>query len=170
MKLKKPSSKSATSSAAQLGGAVAGAFGSNIAFAMANKTLFKDAATENQTLLTRGAMVAVGAALAFCIDGSDTVADLVRGAGVGMATSQGIEIVKTYAAKSNAVGNPTNPVTRAIAQGLGLNGCGCHGSGLGKFKKRRGMGAYVEYVPDFTASPETEGLNRFERILLGQAA
>lgn len=132
MKFKKPSEQNVTSTAVMTGGAIVGGMVSRGAFgALHSPTNAADDATkkkeENTALMKRGALIIAGVALAMCVDGNDTGANAVKGAGVGMAVAQGLEVIKTLAER-NGVANAsaaTSKTKKFVANSLGL-GCPCN--------------------------------------------
>lgn len=83
---------------------------------------------ENTLMLKRGGLLAVGLAAAMFVSGNDTGASLVKGAGYGIVLAQGLEIVKTIAARSGVASEAASTTTgkKALARAVGL-GCACSG-------------------------------------------
>lgn len=153
MKFKKPSEQNVTSTAVMTGGAIVGGMVSKGAFgALHTPITSTDAAAikkdQNTALMKRGALIIAGVALAMCVDGNDTGANAVKGAGVGMAVAQGLEVIKTIAER-NGVANAsaaTSKTKKFVAHSLGL-GCPCNE------QPQMGMGfAQIErtYSPRFS--------------------
>lgn len=153
MKFKKPSEQNVTSTAVMTGGAIVGGMVSKGAFgALHTPTTSTDAATvkkdQNTALMKRGALILAGAAIAMCIDGNDAGANAVKGAGVGMAVAQGLEVIKTLAERNGVAtaSASTSKAKKFVANSLGL-GCPCNE------QPQVGMGfAQIErtYTPRFS--------------------
>lgn len=132
MKFKKPSEQNVTSTAVMTGGAIIGGMVSKGAFgALHTPTNSKDAATvkkdQNTALMKRGALIIAGTVLAMCVDGNDAGANAVKGAGVGMAVAQGLEVIKTLAERNGVAtaSASTSKAKKFVANSLGL-GCPCN--------------------------------------------
>lgn len=142
MELKKPSSKNVTDFAILGGGAVAGAAVSRGVVAIVHT----DTNTGKIDAVKLGKRLAVaigGIVLASAATGNDTVAQLVRGSGLGMAVMQGVEIIGDLTANNEAVKKLASGTSKKdvfIAKTLGL-GCACSGSGLGYPRRRRALRA-----------------------------
>lgn len=126
MKFKKFSQKTLVNSAATVGGVVVGGLGSNIIMDQIHKPTGADPSKEKTLgIAKRGGLVAAGVILAACVSGDDLLSTALRGVGVGMASTQSVEIIKTVTAKELAVAN--TPTKRIMAAALNGSACGCGG-------------------------------------------
>jgi hypothetical protein len=129
MNFKKPSSNKLTDHASMFGGAVAGSMVSRgLISAMHKPTAGADAALtkkEDQMLLIkRAGLIVVSGYAGAGIDGNDVMSTLIKGALIGVATMQTIDLVKDLAAKDPKLSDTSTPAKKMVARSLGL-GCGC---------------------------------------------
>lgn len=141
MKFKTPTKSSAISATATVAGAIVGGAASRGAFGAMHKAEDAiDAASakkqRNAALLKHGALAVAGILLTSCVTSDDAMAKAVKGAGIGMAVTQGLEIVKELSKDNAELQNPTSKAKKFIADSVGL-GCGCGQSGLNAARKRR---------------------------------
>lgn len=141
MKFKTPSKSSAISATATVAGAIVGGAASRGAFGAMHKADDAiDAASvkkqRNAALLKHGAIAVAGILLSSCVTSDDAMSKAVKGAGIGMAVTQGLEIVKELSKDNAELQNPSSKAKKFIADSVGL-GCGCGQSGLNAARKRR---------------------------------
>lgn len=165
MKIKKPSTKTATNAAVNVGGFVAGSFVGNVVMDAIHKpTAGADSATAKKentmALVKRGGLIAAGIIGAAAIDGNDTVSQLAKAALTGLAGSQALSLVSESVKNSTALAADTK-VNRAIKTGLGL-ACPCGESGLNGRRRRRGLKEPFYYEQAPVAQFEQPQLNAFE--------
>ena len=141
--IKKPTSKSATETASQFGGAVAGAMLSRGVL-----SVIHDDATNPQTglnktkLIKQVGLAAAGAIGSMFIKADDILGMVAKGALQGMAAMQGVDAVTTYVASTNkatqlvASGTKTD---KFMAKSLGLACPGDMSYGMGRPRRRAAM-------------------------------
>ncbi len=157
MKFKKPSGGDIGTSAASVGAGVASGFGSRAIIDAATKPAIEGAPTKTELNWKMGGQafaIVLGLGVAAATSGNDTGAQLTKGAGVGMAVVNVIDLAATYAKRNDLLTTNTT-ATRVLRSGLGL-GCPCN------------SGAAVEnrYYPSL-AQPiidPMEGMTMSERI------
>jgi len=143
MKFKKPTEKTGKDTVATAGGVVVGSMVSRALMGFIDKPEeqadIKKA--ENATLMKRGVLVLAGGITAAFVDGTDTVATVVKAVAIGVAVQQGLEAIKTLSARGGVADASTATTTakKAIANAVGL-GCACDGNGLNGRKRSRGRG------------------------------
>jgi len=147
MNFGKPSGNTFKVAAAATAGAIAGGMASRAVVELVhNPATTTDAAEikkqDNQLLMKRVAVAALGVTLAASVTGSDATAAAISGSGTGMAIVQGLEIIKSLAAKSGstAASKTDSKAKRAGSAALGL-GCPCGGDSapaLNGYRRRRG--------------------------------
>ncbi|QEE49613.1 hypothetical protein FUA48_08465 [Flavobacterium alkalisoli] len=132
MEFKKPSGTKVKDTIALTGGVLAGGAASRGIFGLIHENqATEDTAAakkqENTALLKRGVMTVGAGTAAVFIEGKDLVATLVKGACVGIAVVQGLEIVKTLAARGGVTPevSATTKTQKILAQTVGL-GCPCN--------------------------------------------
>lgn len=115
MKIGKPNTKNTEKTLALGGGAVAGAIASNV---LVEKAAAKFPSVEKNKKIARGAVAVLGILGYLSVSGSDTAADVTRGAFLGMTVQQGGKLAAD--AVSNAL--PESTKDEATRKALG---CGC---------------------------------------------
>jgi len=134
MKLKKPSAKTATQTAAITGGVIVGGALSKGVFGLIHENTVTDDPTaqkkaENMGLIKRAAIiVATGAGAAF-LDGNDSLSSVTRGSLIGMAAVQTLEVVATLAKRGGVTpeSSASTASQKFLARTTGL-GCPCNSS------------------------------------------
>jgi hypothetical protein len=142
MEFKSPSGSAVTETLALTGGGYLGGMVSKGAISfMHNPTATDEAgikSEENMLLLKRTGLFAAGLGTALFVTGKDTAANVVKGAGIGMAMVQGLELLKTGLEKSGLI--TADPAAskgkKALATAVGL-GCGCSSGGTLNGSRRR---------------------------------
>ncbi|MXN90162.1 hypothetical protein GR160_02900 [Flavobacterium sp. Sd200] len=141
MEFKTPSGSAITDPLATAGGAVAGAMLSKATVGLIhNPVASEDAETikkdENALLFKRAGLTAVGLAAAMFITGKDGLTTAAKGAGIGIAVVQSLEIIKVLASRGGVTADPAaSKAKKALANAVGL-GCPCNG-GLNASRRRR---------------------------------
>lgn len=118
MKIGKPNTKNTEKTLIMGGGAVAGAITSDVAL---EKAAAKFPSVEKNKKIARGVIAAIGVLGYLSVGGSDTAADLTRGAFLGMTVQQGGRL----AAEAVNEALPENVKDEATRKALG-SPCGCN--------------------------------------------
>lgn len=145
----KVTQKSATETASQFGGGVAGAMLSRGVLSVIHDDATNPASGLNKSkLMKQGILAVVGIAGSMFIKADDVISHIAKGALQGMGTIQGIDAISTYAAstsKATTLVASTSKADKFMAKSLGL---ACPGDampyGMGKPRRRALRGVDVE--------------------------
>lgn len=154
MKFGKPSGDSLKDAAFITGGAFGGSMASNALVGAIHKpkAAAEDAAAvkkeQDMLLLKRGGIALVALAVMASVSGKDDVTTVTKGALLGMAVTQGAQIIKTLATRSGMV-----PGSGFMADAVGL-GCNCSTNGLGYTPVFQLEAPIAEYMPALNAAYE----------------
>ncbi len=176
MKFTKPSLKGAETAGAFIAGAVGGSVVSKGVFGLIHEAKAVTEADKkkeaNMALLKRLGLAAVGVVLVASVSSDDTTSQAVKGAGIGMASTQIVEAVTGYFKSSDAGAKltakaATSKASKFAANALGL-ACPCEQSGLGKPRKRSyrsGLRGLDQYIP-VPQADTVVSINPFDQAML----
>lgn len=166
--IKKPTQKSATETASQFGGGVAGAMLSRGVLSVIHDDATNPASGLNKTKLVKQLVLAgVGVAGSMYINSTDALSHMAKGALQGMAIMQGIDAVTTYTASTGAattLAASTKKTDKFLAKSLGLSCPGDMAYGMGYPRRRAAMRSPfveipMELTPDFGGQSEVKTLD-----------
>ncbi|RZL47076.1 MAG: hypothetical protein EOP00_13030 [Pedobacter sp.] len=123
--IKKPTQKSAIETASLIGGGVGGAMLSRGAFALVHDDSTNPATGTNWTKIgKRVAGIVAGAGLAMFVKADDALSNAAKGAGVGIALAQGLDLITDISAsnsKTAVLATSTSKTDKFLAKSLGLS-------------------------------------------------
>lgn len=162
MKFKNPDGKKIGALGIMVAGVIAGAMVSDGVVSLLHTPKAAAGTAEakketNMLLLKRAAIVAGAGYAGAGIEGTDTNSVLVKAVCVGMATKQGLNIVKDFAATKPSLADTSTPTKKFFAASLGLNCPGTPATQWGMNGSRRRRALRVPAV-DFNA-PVTNSLD-----------
>lgn len=136
MKLKKPSAKKVTDTAALTGGVIVGGAVSKGVFGLihspaATEDTAEQKKQENTALVKRALLIAATGAGAVFLDGNDSITSAAKGTLIGMAAIQTLEAIATLAKRGGVTTEAaaTTAPKKFLARVAGL-GCPCNETGL----------------------------------------
>ncbi|WP_417350312.1 hypothetical protein [Flavobacterium alkalisoli] len=137
MKLKKPSAKKVTDTAALTGGVIVGGAVSKGVFGLihspaATEDTAEQKKQENAALVKRALLIAATGAGAVFLEGNDSITSAAKGTLIGMAAIQTLEAIATLAKRSGVTPEAaaTTVPKKFLARVAGL-GCPCTDVGMG---------------------------------------
>jgi hypothetical protein len=168
--IKKPTQKSATETASQFGGGVAGAMLSRGVLSVIHDDATNPASGLNTTkLIKQLGLAALGIAGSMYINSTDVLSNMAKGALQGMAIMQGIDAVTTYTASTTAATTLVSSVKKTdkfMAKSLGLACPGDMAYGMGRPRRGAAMRSPFVEIPmevtaDFGGQSEVKTLDAF---------
>lgn len=163
----KVTQKSATETASQFGGGVAGAMLSRGALSLIHDDATNPASGLNKTkLFKQVGLAVVGVAGSMFIKADDVLSHMAKGALQGMGIMQGIDAVTTYTASTTAATtlvSSTKKTDKFMAKSLGLACPGDVAYGMGSPRRRALRSPFVEIpmllTPEYGGQSEVQTLD-----------